>query len=103
MNIWALKKDARIKRVLLLLSEQLGAQRFVINETAVMANDAVRLSANDDSGFSIYLYTYGQAQNHYGVELEYPQQTEIGMSQPVETQDNLSFQQLLNLLQMHFF
>ena len=102
MNIWALRKNVLIKHLLLQLSEQLGPNSFVISETSWLADDAVRLLANDDTNMSAYLYTYGQADERYGVHLEYPMLPDTTSSQTVEMQEDLDVDQLARLLQIHF-
>jgi hypothetical protein len=99
MNIWALEKDVRIKHMLLLLQQQL---EFEISESASLDANAVRLKAADDEDLSVYLYTYGQNPDHYGIHLEYPLRDAVETSQQFEIQENLAIEQLVELICVHF-
>lgn len=101
MNIWALDKDIRIKHLLLLLSERLGAQCFSISTEAGLDAMAIRIFKSDEPDLSAYLYTYGQDNERYGVHLEYPLLAETSLSKSIEMQEGLDFEQLVDLLQMH--
>ena len=99
MNIWALRKDARIKQALLLLSERLSGFRIDDDDPN---EQAVRLTATDDS-CSVYLYTYGQNEGRYGIHLEYPTLPDLPGGRPMEMQEDLDFEQLADLVGAHFF
>lgn len=101
MNIWALDKDVRIKHLLLLLADRFGSQRYTIDETTDLPAGSVRLLMPDDPAMSIYVYTYGQEEDRYGVHLEYPMLTASATSNAVEMQEGLDFDQLVELLQMY--
>jgi hypothetical protein len=101
MNIWALDKDLRIKHLLLLLSDRLGAQSFAISTEPVVDAMSVRIFKPGEADLSAYLYTHGQDEERYGVHLEYPVITEISLSKSIEMQEGLDFEQLVDLLQMH--
>lgn len=101
MNIWALRKSPRIKRALLALSEQVSG--FDISGIETLTDEAVRLSANDGSGFCVYLYTYGQPEGRYAIHLEYPQTAEIARGQVIETLEDLDLKRLTELLQTYFY
>lgn len=101
MNIWALDKDLRIKHLLLLLSEQLGSQCFEISEAATLDPMAIRICKPDEKDMSAYLYTYGQDDERYGVHLEYPLLLETATSKTIEMQEDLNFEQLVAVLQVH--
>lgn len=100
MNIWALDKDLRIKHLLLLLSERLGSQSFAI-DAASTDTMAVRIYKPDEQDMSAYLYTYGQDADRYGVHLEYPLLVGTATSKTIEMQEDLDFEQLVAVLQVH--
>ena len=100
MNIWALAKDVSIKYLLLLLTEYFGDNVF---EVIIAEQDdrAVRLRKLDDSTLSVYIYTYGQQQDYYGVHLEYPDLLETSLNNTLDIYDNVDFEKLCYLLQTH--
>lgn len=102
MNIWALKKDITIKHLLLLLSDELGPATFVIADPEGVDERAVRLCHADDDGIAAYVYTYGQAAEHYGVHLEYPLLPDNAMNNLVEEYDDIGFDRLAAMLAAHF-
>ena len=102
VNIWAADKDATIKHLLLLLSLDLSETRYVILDDKNTDSRAVRLAHTDNSGHCIYIYTYGQKSEHYGVHLEYPQLDNINPGDAIETYDDLNYNQLLELLRNQF-
>lgn len=101
MNIWALDKDLSIKHVLLLLTETLGESSFCINTDPELDLMAVRLYKPGEEEMCAYLYTYGQEAERYGVHLEYPQLLETAASKTIEMQEDLDFEQLVAVLQVH--
>ena len=101
MNIWALGKDLSIKHLLLLLTESLGQQSFAIRDEGELDAMSIRIYKPDEIDMSAYLYTYGQDEERYGVHLEYPPLAETAMSKSIEMQENLDFEQLLAVLQVH--
>jgi hypothetical protein len=101
MNIWALDKDLRIKHLLLLLQETLGANSFCISSEPALASMAVRIYKPGEADMSAYLYTYGQDADRYGVHLEYPLLMETAASKTIEMQEDLEFEQLVAVLQVH--
>ena len=107
LNIWACNKDISIKHLLLLLREEFSESAYHILDTNETDARSVRLGNPDDSGYSIYIYTYGQEQDHYGVHLEYRNSEYINTvdniaKDTVEIFDGLSYNNLLDLLQVHF-
>lgn len=101
MNIWALDKDLSIKHLLLLLSECLGRQSFGIRDEDDLDAMAIRIYKPDEADLSAYIYTYGQDDERYGVHLEYPPLAETALSKNIEMQEDLDFEQLLAVLQVH--
>lgn len=101
VNLWALRKHASIKQMLLLLSDRLSG--FEISDADTVPEKAIRLTPADDPGFSIYIFTYGQNSGRYGVHLEYPPQPDGLAGQAIEELEDLDFEQLAELLQTHFY
>lgn len=106
MNIWALDKDISIKHLLLLVENGKPSLKYKLITDDTLDCKAVRLTSNDES-VSVYIYTYGQDHQRYGVHLEYPdvanRNTGTSPLDPLgEEYDNLSFAQLLSILQVQF-
>jgi len=101
MNIWALDKDLSIKHLLLLLSECLGGKSFCISRDVELDPMSIRIYKPGEVDMSAYLYTYGQDAERYGVHLEYPLLAETAASKTIEMQEDLDFEQLVAVLQVH--
>ncbi len=100
MNIWALKKDIVIKHLLLLLVQSFGEDAFeLIVEKEV--DKAVRLIKQGDNSLSVYIYSYGQNPDCYGVHLEYPDLKETSLNNTLDIYDNVDYMTLCDLLQTH--
>jgi len=104
MNIWALDKDISIKHLLLLVESAIPSLTYKLITNDALDCKAVRLISNDAT-VSVYIYTYGQDHERYGVHLEYPdvanRNTGTSPLDPLgEEYDNLSFAQLLSILQV---
>lgn len=102
LNIWSVAKDVSIKHLLLLLREDFPAIPQHILDHHETDVKAVRLGNPDDPGHSIYIYTYGQGPDRYGVHLEYNNTGETETKDTVEVFDNLSYKSLVELLRMQF-
>ncbi|MFK4751758.1 MULTISPECIES: hypothetical protein [Oceanospirillaceae] len=99
LNIWAMDKDQGIKHLLLLLTEQLGADAFAIDERINTDLRAIYICDLDEPGIRAYLYTLGQTQGRYGVHLEYPESSEVN---PVyDAFENLTLPSLVSILAVH--
>ena len=99
-NIWSLQKDIRIKHLLLLLVQTFGENALhfrVVDED----NQAVRLLKPGDGTLSIYIYTYGQEVDNYGVHLEYPDLRETSLNNTLDIYDNVSYETLCRLIETH--
>jgi len=101
MNIWALEKDIRIKHLLLLLGECLGANSFSISANPVLNDKAVRIYKTGVPDMSAYLYTYGQPEDRYGVHLEYPEFSGMDTGMNFEMKEDIDFDHLVEVLQVH--
>lgn len=102
MNIWALDKDVTIKHLLLLLEDALSKFSYQIINSEHIDNKAIRLSSPDDTTTTVYIYTYGQVQDKYGVHLEYTDVLNQYLDNSVEVYDNMSFENLVELLKLQF-
>ncbi|MAK91036.1 MAG: hypothetical protein CMI03_19165 [Oceanospirillaceae bacterium] len=99
-NIWALDKHQSIKHVLLLLVEQLGRDAFVVESRINTDQQAIYICQPDEPDVRAYLYTTGQAEEHYGVHLEYPLLSEAN---PIyDAFENVSLASLAEILAVHF-
>jgi len=100
MNIWALNKDVTIKHLLLLLRKSFGDDVFdVILEHE--DDKALRLVKQGDASLSVYVYTYGQDVNFYGVHLEYRDLIETSVTNTLDIYDNVDYSILCRLVQGH--
>lgn len=102
MNIWAYEKDISIKHLLLLLQIEFTGIPYHIQEARITTNRSVRLCNPNDNEHSIYIYTYGQEQGRYGVHLEYANQRNRTISDIIEVFDNLTYEQLVDLIKVQF-
>jgi hypothetical protein len=103
MNIWALDKDVPIKLLLILLSQQFGADRFVVSEDRELHFKAVRLMSVNEPKVSAYIYSYGQTEGTYGLHLEYPlTDSRIDISSSADIYEGMSTEQMMELLEAHF-
>jgi len=100
MNIWTLDKDISIKHLLLLLTHQFGDNAFEL-ESISENEKSIRVNKRGDSTLSVYIFTYGQKENHYGVHLEYPDLIETNLSNTLDVYDNINYVSLCGLLQVH--
>ena len=99
MNIWTLPKEQTIRVALLRL-----AAEFVMHGLALCCGDGWEATLICDRyrcGLNAYLYTYGQSQHHYGLQLHYPTEAQGGVPhyQPLE---EVGLERLIELLSMHF-
>lgn len=98
MNIWALDKDIDIKHLLLMLEEQFEDGGYTIVNNPGDGQQAVRLMSPTAGDVQLYVFTYGQQKDHYGVHIEYPDLQETNYRDTVETHDNISFDALVSLM-----
>ncbi len=100
MNIWALPKATELRLVLLTLDQQVDISRLVLDQTDDHSQ-ALRLFDTQIEGLSAYLYIYGQSETCYGLQLDYPSQLD-GSMPPYNPMENLTLEQVIDLLCMHF-
>lgn len=100
VNIWSLKKDTRIKSLLLLLVEHLGESSWFVELSIRTSRESVYLAHKEDKDLRAYLHVYGQSKGQAGVHLEYPRIPGNGLS--VEAYDDLTLPRLIDMLAIHF-
>ncbi|WP_432696600.1 hypothetical protein ACQUQP_18995 [Marinobacterium sp. YM272] len=100
MNIWALDKDQSIRHLLLMLTTQLGAGAFVVDEQTECDRNAVFIHHAEDPALRAYLYTVGQQEGRYGIHLEYPPTSAAAVL--FEANENQSLEAVVESLAVHF-
>lgn len=98
MNIWALDKDTNIKSLLLKLEYHFQHSRYKIICRGEEDFRSVRLANHDEPNVELYIYCYGQQQDHYGIHIEYPHSNSPHYSDLVEIHENISFEQLVTII-----
>lgn len=98
MNIWAVNKDNTIKSLLIQLANFISDDQYKIICRPEDDLRSVRLAQTDNSNTELYIYSYGQQEDHYGVHIEFPNLIETNYSDTLEIHENLSFEQVLNLI-----
>ena len=98
MNIWALDKDMNIKHLLLMLAERFPQGSYEILDNPQDDTRSIRLLNPLSPEIQLYLYTFGQTENYYGVDVEYPNLQETNYSDTLETRENVSFDNLVDMI-----
>ena len=101
MNIWALPKATELRLLLLSLDQAVGISRLTLDCVDDSNHQAVRLCDAHIEGLNAYLYTYGQSEARYGLQLHYPTQLG-GTMPPYDPMEELTLEQVVELLCMHF-
>jgi hypothetical protein len=103
MNIWALSKTTEIRLLLLTLDQRvdIGRLSFASDEIADANQQELNISDNCNDGLGAYLYTYGQPEGCYGLQLHYPFQPS-GVTYPYDPLEALTLDKTVELLCMHF-
>ncbi len=99
-NVWALRRDKSIRRLLLILREQFGQQAFEIEHDVDTSQFAVFVRHPQERELRAYLFTYGQEPNRYGIHLEYVQANLVDSLYDVF--EGLTSRQLADILSSHF-
>lgn len=81
-----------------MLEDVLGRDAVSLVDSVDEDLRAVRLVNPEDPCISVYVYTYGQDEEHYGAHIEYPDLKETKSSDTLEIYDNLGFYPLVELL-----
>lgn len=100
INIWALRKEPRLKSMLLILIDSLGQSDWRIDVTVKSGRDGVYLAHSEDSSLRVYLHVHGQRQGRAGLHLEYPATTDTGPT--LEIYEDLRWSQLVDILAAFF-
>ena len=98
MNIWALEKDTSIKHLLLLLAQQFQEGCYEIIDNPSDDKRAIRLANPPATSGQLYIFTYGQEEDSYGVHIEYPNLEETNYSDTLEIHENISFEHLVSII-----
>ncbi len=98
MNVWAINKDLPLKALLLELVHRYGENTLVLN-TPEQHFQAIDLRMFNDTGLSVYIYTFGQNPGRYGIDLHYP----ITAHNSVGENENLTFDQIVEIIAIHLF
>lgn len=62
---------------------------------------SVRLGNSGVTDTTVYIFTYGQEEEHYGVHIEYPNLTETNYKDTIDTYENIPLSTLVNMLITH--
>lgn len=98
MNVWAINKDMPLKLLLLELVHRYGENTLALKEHE-QHFQAIDLCTLNDPALSAYIYTFGQLQGRYGIDLKYP----ISTNNIVGENENLTLDQILEILSTHLF
>ena len=99
MNIWALNKTTEIKTLLIGLSSEFGEDKFVFDVSDKWGEAGVYIRNKDEPELCAYVYTAGQRDKCFGVDLEYPvKHNPVNLSQ---VHENIDYAQLKDVLCTH--
>jgi hypothetical protein len=103
MNIWALPKTTELRLLLLTLDQRVNISRlsFASDEITDANQQELNITDSCNDGLAAYLYTYGQPEGCYGLQLHYPYQPS-GVTSPYDPLESLSLDKTVELLCMHF-
>jgi len=101
-NIWALEKDAAIKRLLLKLVETLGTEPLELVAPDDGHPQSFVLSKPTEPGLMAFVYTFAQTPGRYGVHLEYPEFEDGPRYVNTGIYENLAYERLVQTLAVHF-
>ena len=102
MNIWSLFKHRSIKLMLFKAQHQLGLKNICIEDEDNIDFFSIALIKQNQPEVRAYVYTYGQAQEMYGIHLEYPWFIENEFNDVIQVYEDLSLNQIVNTLATHF-
>ncbi len=98
MNVWAIDKDLPLKVLLLELVHRYGENTLALNAQE-QHQQAIDLRLAECNGSSVYIYTFAQRPDRYGIDLRYP----ISAHNSVGEHENLSIDQVLEVIAIHLF
>jgi len=84
--------------MLLLLAQQFKAGCYDIIDNPADDKRSIRLGNPHDTNVQLYIYTYGQEQDRYGIHIEYPNLQETNYSDTLEIYENITFSHLVNII-----
>lgn len=102
INFWALDKHPSIKALLLMLQHRVGPENILLLDEDKLDNQAVRIAAPGNNGeVAVYIYTYAQRAERYGLDLEFPQLIETGNDDQSIRLDDQGAEKVLRLTIAH--
>ena len=102
MNAWSLDKHKNLKVLLITLQAQLANNSFCVSGETDDNFNAVFLIKPEQPALRAYVFTYGQPPDKYGIHLEYPGPDDNNFNNSIQTYENMSLQQIVDALVMHF-
>jgi len=102
MNIWSLFKHRSIKLMLFKAQQQLSLTNISIEDEDNIDFFSIALIKRNQPEVRAYVYTYGQAQEMYGIHLEYPWFIENEFNDVIQVYEDLTLNQIVNTLATHF-
>lgn len=102
MNIWSLFKHRSIKLMLFKAQQQLSLTNISIEDEDNIDFFSIALIKQNQPEVRAYVYTYGQAQEMYGIHLEYPWFIENEFNDVIQVYEDLTLNQIVNTLATHF-
>ena len=97
MNVWAINKELRIKHFLVELVHRFGENTFTLIEHPEQIQ-AVEVCLAGEPGLSAYVFTFAQPPDKFAVDLFFP----LPENNIVGKNENLSLDQLIGILNIHF-
>lgn len=84
-----------------MLEQSVGIDRLILDAAAEGHRQALHLQDMQIEGLSAYLFTFGQSEARYGLQLIYPGLL-AGELPPYEPMEELTLEQVIEQLCMHF-
>lgn len=98
LNVWAINKDMPLKLLLLELVHRFGENTLALN-TKEQNFKAIEICLVDDPNLSAYVYTFGQDNGCYGIDLKYP----IPVNNIIGENENKNLDQVIDIVSTHLF
>lgn len=98
MNVWAIDKDIPLKLLLLELVHRYGENALGLN-TREQHFKAIELCSLNEPQLAAYVFTFAQDAGCYGIDLKYP----ISAHNIVGENENLTLEQVISIIDVHFF
>lgn len=84
------------------LAELIDDGRLAVSDGWHDNEQALRFHQPGEPKLGAYVFIYGQAQGHYGVELDFPEIADIATANVPLYREDLSLDQLLTVIRTHF-